>query len=51
MKDSFEVVGESCKRFGLFSDRVQQEMDRVIGGRQPVAEDRKSLPYTNAVIH
>ncbi|KPP60109.1 cytochrome P450 2K1-like, partial [Scleropages formosus] len=32
-------------------DRVQEELSRVTGGRQPKAEDRKNLPYTNAVIH
>ncbi|KAG5280383.1 hypothetical protein AALO_G00088480 [Alosa alosa] len=31
--------------------RVQEELDRVIGGRQPMVEDRKSLPYTDAVNH
>ncbi|KAG9340458.1 hypothetical protein JZ751_021571 [Albula glossodonta] len=31
--------------------RVQEELSRVIGDRQALAEDQKSLPYTNAVIH
>ncbi|XP_042575511.1 cytochrome P450 2K4-like [Cyprinus carpio] len=35
----------------VFADRVQEETDQVIGGRQPVTEDRKNLPYTDAVIH
>lgn len=35
----------------MFADRVQKEIDQVIGGRQPVTEDRKNLPYTDAVIH
>uniref|UniRef100_A0AAY5EWV1 Cytochrome P450, family 2, subfamily N, polypeptide 13 n=1 Tax=Electrophorus electricus TaxID=8005 RepID=A0AAY5EWV1_ELEEL len=32
-------------------DQVQQEIDRVVGGRQPVLDDHKNLPYTDAVIH
>ncbi|KAJ8280300.1 hypothetical protein GJAV_G00052940 [Gymnothorax javanicus] len=33
-------------------ERVQQEIDTVIGReRLPSIEDRKSLPFTNAVIH
>lgn len=37
--------------FFLVADRVQEEIDQVIGSREPVMEDRKFLPYTNAVIH
>ncbi|XP_023666452.2 cytochrome P450 2K1-like isoform X1 [Paramormyrops kingsleyae] len=32
-------------------DRVQEELDMVIGGRQTRVEDRKNLPFTDAVIH
>ncbi|XP_071323940.1 cytochrome P450 2K4-like [Trachinotus anak] len=46
-------------RFGLLlmaknpkiQDQVQEELSRVIGRRQVQVEDRKNLPFTNAVIH
>uniref|UniRef100_A0A674DJ80 unspecific monooxygenase n=1 Tax=Salmo trutta TaxID=8032 RepID=A0A674DJ80_SALTR len=38
-------------KYPLIQDRVLEEISSVIGSRQPLAEDRKNLPYTNAVIH
>lgn len=32
-------------------DQVQEELKRVIGDRQVQVADRKSLPFTDAVIH
>uniref|UniRef100_A0A665VJ35 Uncharacterized protein n=2 Tax=Echeneis naucrates TaxID=173247 RepID=A0A665VJ35_ECHNA len=32
-------------------DQVQDELGRVVGNRQVRVEDRKNLPYTDAVIH
>ena len=31
--------------------QVQEELSRELGGRQVRVEDRKKLPYTDAVIH
>ncbi|XP_034151015.1 cytochrome P450 2K1-like isoform X2 [Esox lucius] len=38
-------------KYPHIQDLVQKEITRVIGGRQPLVEDRKNLPYTDAVIH
>ncbi|XP_037544925.1 cytochrome P450 2K1 isoform X2 [Nematolebias whitei] len=38
-------------KFPHFQDRVQEELSRVVGSRQVRIEDRKNLPYTDAVIH
>ncbi|TSK87603.1 ATP-binding cassette sub-family A member 3 [Bagarius yarrelli] len=38
-------------KYPHIQDKVQKEIDMVIGGRQPVVGDRKNLPYTDAVIH
>lgn len=35
----------------FYLERVQEELSRVIGSRQVQTEDRKNLPYTDAVIH
>ncbi|XP_003971492.1 cytochrome P450 2K1-like [Takifugu rubripes] len=38
-------------KYPLIQDQVQEELRRVIGSRQVQVEDRKSLPFTDAVIH
>uniref|UniRef100_A0AAZ3R8E7 Cytochrome P450 2K1-like n=1 Tax=Oncorhynchus tshawytscha TaxID=74940 RepID=A0AAZ3R8E7_ONCTS len=38
-------------KYPHIQDRVQEEISRVIGSRQPLVEGRKNLPYTDAVIH
>lgn len=35
----------------LNPDQVQEELTRVVGSRQVRVEDRKDLPFTDAVIH
>ncbi|MEQ2212712.1 hypothetical protein XENOCAPTIV_003730 [Xenoophorus captivus] len=38
-------------KYPQIQGQVQEEMARVIGGHEVRVEDRKNLPYTNAVIH
>ncbi|XP_013865521.1 cytochrome P450 2K1 [Austrofundulus limnaeus] len=38
-------------KYPLIQARVQEELSRVVGSRQVQTEDRKNLPYTDAVIH
>uniref|UniRef100_A0A8D3A2X8 Cytochrome P450 2K1-like n=1 Tax=Scophthalmus maximus TaxID=52904 RepID=A0A8D3A2X8_SCOMX len=38
-------------RYPDIQDQVQEELSRVIGSRQVKAEDRKNLPFVDAVVH
>ncbi|XP_054464213.1 cytochrome P450 2K1-like [Anoplopoma fimbria] len=38
-------------KYPHIQDQVQEELSRVIGSRQVQVDDRKNLPYTDAVIH
>nr|XP_019963408.1 PREDICTED: cytochrome P450 2K1-like [Paralichthys olivaceus] len=38
-------------KYPQIQDQVQEELRRVIGSRQVQVEDRKNLPFTDAVIH
>ncbi|KAI4794507.1 hypothetical protein KUCAC02_032018 [Chaenocephalus aceratus] len=38
-------------KYPQIQDKVKEELSRVIGSRQAQVEDRKSLPFTDAVIH
>jgi len=47
------VFSSNCcyGRFYFYPDRVVEELSAVVGSRQVRIEDRKNLPYTDAVIH
>ncbi|XP_041661303.1 cytochrome P450 2K1-like isoform X2 [Cheilinus undulatus] len=38
-------------KYPKIQDQVQEELSKVLGSRQVRLDDRKNLPFTNAVIH
>ncbi|XP_014881167.1 cytochrome P450 2K1-like isoform X1 [Poecilia latipinna] len=38
-------------KYPHIQDQVQEELTRVVGNREVHVEDRKNLPYTDAVVH
>ncbi|XP_051796877.1 cytochrome P450 2K1-like isoform X2 [Acanthochromis polyacanthus] len=38
-------------KYPQIQDQVQEELDRVAGGRRVRMDDRRNLPFTDAVIH
>uniref|UniRef100_A0A8C2ZSG9 Uncharacterized protein n=1 Tax=Cyclopterus lumpus TaxID=8103 RepID=A0A8C2ZSG9_CYCLU len=48
-----DKIIEECEHLmAVFREfRVQEELSRMIGSRQVQVEDRKNLPFTDAVIH
>ncbi|KAM3597173.1 uncharacterized protein V6R79_000810 [Siganus canaliculatus] len=38
-------------KYPHIQEKVHEELDRVVGSRQILVEDRKNLPYIDAVIH
>ncbi|CAI5692798.1 cytochrome P450 2F3 [Oreochromis niloticus] len=38
-------------KYPKIQETIQQEIDTVVGQRCPCMEDKKSLPYTDAVLH
>ncbi|XP_064817659.1 cytochrome P450 2K4-like [Oncorhynchus masou masou] len=43
------LISSVTNLFG--ADRIQEEISRVTGSRQPLEEDKKNLRFTDAVIH
>ncbi|KAM3835772.1 cytochrome P450 2J5-like [Vipera latastei] len=53
MANNLDIQGKTnCRTSGNKQDKVYKEMDEVFGSSLSICyEDRKKLPYTNAVIH